>query len=130
MPLLECVFGCELYKPKAERLYEVGYATVFKDIEDLGNDAAAEWHSTGPIPVPDCDLLEFGFSCKDFSNLSQNTAQMSKFVLRMLTQFVAEGSIRTTTEETLGINHFGNAHWRSSVCDEAPPRVPIHGKCA
>jgi len=74
-------FCCEIVKEKKDWLQAQGVAPIiFKDAEQVGNAVAFDWVSNSMQRVPHVDIFAAGFSCKDFSNLNDNSKNMQSHI--------------------------------------------------
>ena len=89
LPPTACDFLCESDRAKAEYLESQRIAPIiFKTIECMGQPVASEWASATLKNVPEVDILEFGFSCKDLSGLNLASSRMQGYVADVFQQFL------------------------------------------
>ena len=88
MPKLECAFLCEYHQRKSDWLASLGICgTIFKDITNMGLNQSFDWTSEQMQPVPDVNIVFFGFSCKDLSSMNQDANEATKYVKDVIEQF-------------------------------------------
>ena len=63
---------------------------IFADIEEMGCERAYCQVCNGLAVVPDCEMLAFGFSCKDLSALSANRVTMMGIIRAAVEKFLVD----------------------------------------
>ena len=132
LPPITHPFACESNGPIAKRRIRLGMADlVFKDICQMGQDTALEWSSEDFVQIPECDVLDLGFSCRDLSGMNTLVNEMTAYVIRTLTQFIKDPDAElpdlegTTIPTLLGALRYVLARRPAIVCMENVSNVMV-----